>query len=274
MPHAHLKLLQAEDPQILRIVFCCDYVIMYLLQESEDGNDSCWQEAGIRGPVYLVRRRGLPRYQLIVQDVASSKKLVDTLAIGWDLDPQENYLFFKTQHLDDKVRGFWLQHDTERQKLTNAISSALLELESMGSDEASEIEEIEETWTEASCGAPLPALDWLASDGIAFGAALGQLAEAFVPPSSNKAVPSWKSLGGKPIQHHEVDTVRATSTLSLFPSCMNGRPGGTSNARELWTNDLEQGLRTLDDMEYNLLGRTLTLGMSPIMPVALGNEGL
>lgn len=280
MPQAHLKLLQAEDPQILRVVFCCDYVVMYLLQESQEG-ESRWQEAGIRGPLYLVRRRGTPRYQLIAHDLASSKKLVDTVAIGWDLDPQENYFFFKTQHLDDQVRGFWLQHDTERQKLTSVVVSALMELESMGSDEASEIEEIEEneieeSWAEAQCGAALPALDWLASDGAALGATLGQLAEAFAPPSSKKVAPSWKSLGGKSIQHHEVDAVdamRTPSTLTLFPLCMNGRPSGVSNARELWTNN-DQALRTLDDLEVSMLGRTMTLGMGPSMPIALGNDGL
>jgi len=182
-----------------------------------------------------------------------------------------------------QVRGLWLQHDSDRQKLTGVVKSAILELERLGSDDGSEINEIDLDSMEAAfgekpgCGAALPGLDWIASDGTALGATLvakaEELAEVFAPLTSHKAGPtgpSWRSLGGQPIQAHQVDTVRA-STLSLFP-CVNGCTGGTSNARELWSDD--QGLRTLDAMEFNMMARTLTLGIAPRIPVASGNEGL
>lgn len=278
MPHPHLRFLRAEDPTIQHIRFYCDYVIVYLLHESDEVSQ--WEEANIRVPVYLVQRRGTPRYQLIVQNLANPKLLIDTLHPAWDIDPQENYFFFKTQNPKDQVRGIWLQHDADRQRLTGAVSSALLEFESLGSDCSSEIEDMLVDVTEAhfggkpTCGLTLHGFDWLASDGAALGATLVATAKKLVAPLASRkaspAPPSRQSLGGRPIKSCQVDAGRSSS-LSLF-QCKPSRSASISNARELWTSD-DRALRTFDSMESKI-SRTLLVGRSLSMPVACGNEGL
>jgi len=248
---------------IRRIMFYCDYVIAYLLHESDEASQ--WEKTDIRGPVYLVQRRGTPRYQLIVQSLACPKQLIDTLHPTWDLDPQENYFLFKTQNPKDQVRGFWLQHDADRQRLAGAVSSALLELESLGSDCGSEMEDVRVDVAEARFGGkPTCSLTIHGSD---------KARKLVAPLASHKANPApsfWQSLVGQQIKSCQVDTV-PSSSLSLF-QCRPSRPASISNVRELWTSD-DRALRTFDSMGINI-SRTLLVGRSLSMPIACGNEGL
>lgn len=54
-----LESLQQQDPEIDSIVAYSKFVVAYMLQQ--DGPNPGWRKANIEGPVYLVRRCGLPR---------------------------------------------------------------------------------------------------------------------------------------------------------------------------------------------------------------------
>merc|ERR1719188_2621008 len=72
-----LESLQQQDPDISNIVVYSKFVVAYLLQQ--DGPNPGWRKANIEGPVYLVRRRALPRYQLLVKNQFSNNDLLDDL---------------------------------------------------------------------------------------------------------------------------------------------------------------------------------------------------
>merc|ERR1719444_673946 len=90
-----------------------------------DGPNAGWRKAGIEGPVYLVRRRGQPKYHMVVKNQFSTNDLVDALHPDWELDCQKNYVFYKTEDSLKKVRGLWFHEDSERQKTEARLEAAL-----------------------------------------------------------------------------------------------------------------------------------------------------
>lgn len=262
---------------IQRVVFCCNYVIAYLLNESS--GTSHWEEADIQGPAYLVQRVGTPRYQLIVQSVTSPKQLVHTLHSAWDVDPHENYFFFKTQNPDDNVQGLWLQHDVDRQRLTGAISAALLELKSLAFDCCSEIDDMRNDVNDAFCSGraarsgSVREFGRLTSDKAFSGADLvAKAANLFAPVTPRKdGLP--RLLGrevGRPSKVHQQDAGRS-GFVSPF-QCKPYRCASIGSTRELSACD-HWKLRPSDVKEYDLLGSLLD-ERSLSMPFAFGQEGL
>jgi len=121
-----LKGLQEQDPEIDHVVMHSKFVVHYLLHQ-DDPNPG-WKKAGIEGPVFLVRRRARPRYQIIVKNQFSSNDLIDGLHPDWELDCQKNYVFFKIEDPAQRIRALWFHDDAERQKLEAAIEKVLNEL--------------------------------------------------------------------------------------------------------------------------------------------------
>lgn len=132
MRRLNVAALQVKDPLIEHVLAYCEYTVAYFLNDS--GPSRYWEKADIQGPVYLVRRRGIPRYQLLVSDINGSGEILDTLHTEWDLDPQVNYLFYKTQHPSDHIRGLWFHNDLHRQEFTDAIESAKEAISAIDSD--------------------------------------------------------------------------------------------------------------------------------------------
>merc|ERR1719162_2794882 len=106
-----LESLQQQDGDIDHIVVYSKFVVAYLLQQ--DGPNPGWRKANIEGPVYLVRRRQLPRYQLLVKNQFSTNDLLDPVHPDWELDCQKNYVFYKVQDGSKSIRGLWFHEDSE-----------------------------------------------------------------------------------------------------------------------------------------------------------------
>lgn len=128
-----LDTLQTHDPEIDNIVVYSKFVVAYLLQQ--DGPNPGWRKANIEGPVYLVRRRSSPRYQLLVKNQFSTNDLLDNLHPDWELDCQKNYVFYKVEDPTKRIRGLWFHDDMERQKLESALEKTLEEIRSQPSSE-------------------------------------------------------------------------------------------------------------------------------------------
>lgn len=121
-----LENLQQKDRDIESLVAYSKFVVAYLLQQ--DGANPGWRKADIEGPVYLVKRRTLPRFQLMVKNQYTVEDLVDSLHKDWELDCQKNYVFYKVEDVSKKIRGLWFHDDTERQKLEGSLEKALEEI--------------------------------------------------------------------------------------------------------------------------------------------------
>jgi len=70
----------------------------------------------------------------MVKSFNGSGQILDTVHPEWDLDPHENYLFYKTQNPEDEIRGLWFQNDLHRREFMDAIESAKAALAAHGSD--------------------------------------------------------------------------------------------------------------------------------------------
>lgn len=118
--------LQMQDPQISSLVAYCKFgVVYYLVLE---GSGPSWQKADIEGPVYVVRRRSAPWYQLIVKNQFSTTDLMDYVSPSWELDCQKNYFFYKVEDLGKPIRGLWFHDDSERLKLEDIVGKILEDL--------------------------------------------------------------------------------------------------------------------------------------------------
>uniref|UniRef100_A0A7S1RFM8 Uncharacterized protein n=1 Tax=Alexandrium catenella TaxID=2925 RepID=A0A7S1RFM8_ALECA len=123
-----LESLQLQDPEISSIVVYSKFVVAYLLQQ--DGPNPGWRKANIEGPVYIVRRRVAPRYQLLVKNQLHMNDLLDSLHADWELDCQKNYVFYKVQDGSKRIRGLWFHDDSERQKIEDTLEKTLEEIRS------------------------------------------------------------------------------------------------------------------------------------------------
>jgi len=118
--------LQQQDPEIDHIVVYSKFVVHYLLQQ--DGPNPGWRKANVEGPVYVVRRRSAPKYQLLVKNQFNTNDLVDNLHPDWELDCQTNYVFYKVDDPSKRIRGLWFHDDAERRKVETTLRQTLEEL--------------------------------------------------------------------------------------------------------------------------------------------------
>lgn len=125
---AMVDMLKQRDPEIDHVVAYSKFVVAYLLQQ--DGPNPGWRKANIEGPVYLVRRRISPWYQLLVKNQFSNNDSLDNLHPDWQLDCQQNYVFYQVEDPTKHIRGLWFHDDSERQKFEGFLESTLEELRS------------------------------------------------------------------------------------------------------------------------------------------------
>lgn len=121
-----LDSLQQMDPTIENIVVYSKFVVGYLLQQN--GPNPGWRKANIEGPVYLLRRRQAPKYQLLIKNQCRAHDLLDNLHPDWELDCQKHYVFYKVEDCEQKIRGLWFHDDAERQRIETALENTLEEV--------------------------------------------------------------------------------------------------------------------------------------------------
>merc|ERR1712110_885719 len=108
------------------ILIFSKFVVCYLLQN--DGPNPGWRKANIEGPMYVVKRRSAPRYQLLVKNQFSNNDFLDSLHPDWELDCQKNYVFYKVEDASKRIRGLWFHDDAERQKIEVGMEKVLADL--------------------------------------------------------------------------------------------------------------------------------------------------
>jgi len=127
MEDAHLKsmleTLQQQDAQIEQIVIYSKFAVAYLLQQ--DGPNPGWRKANIEGPVYVVRHRGNAKFQLLVKNRQSASDLMDDVHPSWELDCQQNYIFYKVDDPSKRIRGLWFHEQAERVRFEEQLERLL-----------------------------------------------------------------------------------------------------------------------------------------------------
>merc|ERR1711974_210308 len=100
--------------------------VVYYSQQDEPS--AGWRKASIEGPLCLVRRRTLPKYQMLVKNQFSNNDLLDNMHPDWELDCQANYVFYKVEDATKQIRGLWFHEDQERTQIQSVLEKYLEEL--------------------------------------------------------------------------------------------------------------------------------------------------
>merc|ERR1719221_24461 len=129
---AALFSLQQNDPDIYEIIAWSKFVVAYLLQQ--DGPNPGWRKANIEGPIYILRRRSPPLLRLLVKNQFSTNDLLDNFHPSWELDCQKNYVFYKVEDPNKRIRGLWFHDDNERTRIESIIETTLKEMRNMQPD--------------------------------------------------------------------------------------------------------------------------------------------
>mmetsp|Transcript_29298 Transcript_29298/g.88658 ORF Transcript_29298/g.88658 Transcript_29298/m.88658 type:complete len:225 (-) Transcript_29298:193-867(-) len=193
----NLSHLTRSDPNIENIVVQSKFVVAYLLQQ--DGSNPGWIKADIEGPVYLVKRRVAPYFQLMVKNQFSQHGLLDDLHPDWELDCQNNYVFYKVEDPSKSIRGLWFHDDNERQRIEAAVEKTLQEIRQGSTQEP----QIEPPSMQAPPAGPIDEvpLEWAYAPKVQVAApqiAPAQQAEDVVTVSHASLAASLKSLADDP----------------------------------------------------------------------------
>jgi hypothetical protein len=124
-----LERLRPNDKEIDSIVAYSKATVVFFLQK--DVPDPGWTREGIEGPVYLYRRRTLPRFALLIKN-RLGEDLLDYCHRFWQVETLEtakNYVFYQTEKKEDRIRGLWFKDDNERMKILTALQNTLAELQ-------------------------------------------------------------------------------------------------------------------------------------------------
>jgi len=129
-----LAKLQESDSLIEEVVIYSKYAVAYLLQQEQPNPG--WRKANIEGPIFLLRRKTSPKYQVLLKNQNGPNDLLDDLHPDWEVDCQPQYIFYKVLDPAQKIRGLWFHNDAERVKIEKALDKAMTHLKSDASGPA------------------------------------------------------------------------------------------------------------------------------------------
>jgi len=124
-----LDALQRTDPKILEIMDHQKFGVLYVMMP--DQLQPKWEDGNKSGAVYLVRRSEEPYYQVLLKNTNQNQEgqdLVDNVYPEWDIDSQENYIFYRICNMKENIRGLWFKEDNERITFLASLKNAHAEL--------------------------------------------------------------------------------------------------------------------------------------------------
>eukprot|EP00933_Yihiella_yeosuensis_P030973 TRINITY_DN24522_c0_g1_i1.p1 TRINITY_DN24522_c0_g1~~TRINITY_DN24522_c0_g1_i1.p1 ORF type:complete len:217 (-),score=43.34 TRINITY_DN24522_c0_g1_i1:69-719(-) len=130
-----LDSLKRLDADVKEIVEVSGVVHVYELTHQK-----VWQNTGIEGPVYIVKRSTFPVFKLIVYD-QKGKHVQDDISVTWEVDIPDGpdpYYFYKMD--DGMIRGLWFSDDSdgkERTKIAAKVEQCFAELRQLETEQVS-----------------------------------------------------------------------------------------------------------------------------------------
>jgi len=124
-----LNVLQQSDPKIAEIMDHQKFGVLYVMMP--DQAQPKWEDGNKSGAVYLVRRSEEPYFQVLLKNINQNPEgqdLVDSVSPEWDIDSQENYIFYRITNARENIRGLWFKEDQERITFLDSLKSAHADL--------------------------------------------------------------------------------------------------------------------------------------------------
>eukprot|EP01126_Amoeba_proteus_P026221 TRINITY_DN2599_c0_g1_i8.p1 TRINITY_DN2599_c0_g1~~TRINITY_DN2599_c0_g1_i8.p1 ORF type:complete len:168 (-),score=26.54 TRINITY_DN2599_c0_g1_i8:405-908(-) len=107
----NIQVLQRMDEEISKLVFTTFHVSTYVFETES----TTWYHKGVKGSLFLVKRRKEPIYQLIILNREHPKNFVETITAEMIIDDNvQDYFIYRNG--DNQIHGFWF-YDKEAKNL-------------------------------------------------------------------------------------------------------------------------------------------------------------
>lgn len=118
---ANLRVLQRQDPSIVDILGSATHVVLYEFVSPS------WQKLDVEGSLFLVKRRDMPRFRLLVLNRNSNDNYSVDITDNFQVSEKDPYLMFKKP--DGTIQGIWFHNGPEREQIAALLQKVVKSLD-------------------------------------------------------------------------------------------------------------------------------------------------
>ena len=117
---ANLRVLQRQDKLVEDILVSATHVVLY---EFSAG----WQKLDVEGSLFLVKRREMPRFRLLVLNRNSTYNYQVDITDSFQMQNKDPYLIFRKP--DNSIQGMWFHNGSEREQVAALLQKVVQSLQ-------------------------------------------------------------------------------------------------------------------------------------------------
>lgn len=117
---ANLRVLQRQDESVVDILGSATHVVLYEFETPS------WQKLDVEGSLFLVKRRDMPRFRLLVLNRNSNDNYQVDITSSFQVQEKESYLMFRKP--DGSIQGIWFHNGSERQQVATLLQKVVQSL--------------------------------------------------------------------------------------------------------------------------------------------------
>jgi mRNA-decapping enzyme 1B len=118
---ANLRVLQRQDKSVDDILCSATHVVLYEFSASQ------WQKLDVEGSLFLVKRRDMPRFQLLVLNRNSTDNYCVDISATFQVQNKDPYLMFRKP--DNTIQGIWFHNGPEREQVAALLQKVVESLQ-------------------------------------------------------------------------------------------------------------------------------------------------
>ncbi|XP_012223387.1 mRNA-decapping enzyme 1A [Linepithema humile] len=115
--------LKRVDPYVKDILETATHVALYTFNAEENE----WDKTDIEGALFLYSRNGEPYHSILIMNRLNTNNLVEPVAPGLDLQPQEPFLLYRNSR--NNIHGIWFYEKEECIRIACMLRKLLKECE-------------------------------------------------------------------------------------------------------------------------------------------------
>ena len=117
---ANLRVLQRQDASVVDILGSATHVVLY-----EFASPS-WQKLDVEGSLFLVKKRDVPRFRLLVLNRNSNENYQVDITPSFQVQEKDPYLMFRKPN--GSIQGIWFHDGSERQEMATLLQKVVQSL--------------------------------------------------------------------------------------------------------------------------------------------------
>ncbi|RMZ52735.1 hypothetical protein APUTEX25_000854 [Auxenochlorella protothecoides] len=110
-----IGVLKRIDPDIEELLATVSHVVLYRFNPE----GPAWIKTDVEGTLYVVKRRGQPRFRYIVLNKTGKEDFMEDIGAGFTSEIHKPYIMYRTDidEVSSKVVGLWCHTEEECQRL-------------------------------------------------------------------------------------------------------------------------------------------------------------